>query len=270
MEWNDILTIKKYNLTIKGHSRGSEKTGFYIPQLKLFFDAGVQSYFEPEYIFITHGHTDHSFALPMLLTGIKTNPSIYVPTEFQILFRNFVNATYQLSEGKTDVMSEYPIIGVKENDIIKLKNNYSIKVYDLEHCMICRGYGLSVSKQKLKYEYSKLSKDEIIELKKKKMEISENVNEKILVYLTDTKPVFYKYPELFEYPYIITECTFMKDNEIEVAKKAGHTHWIDLKPIIETHPSITFVIIHMSMRYSREEIDIFFNEQKLSNIIIVK
>jgi ribonuclease Z len=269
LEWNDVINIKKYNISIKGHSRGSEKTGFYIPQLKLFFDSGIQSYFEPEYIFITHCHTDHSFALPMLLTGIKTNPTVYVPLESEILFKNFVNTTYQLSEHKSDVVSEYPIIGVKENEIIKLKNNYFMKVYKLEHRVPCCGYGLSVIKQKLRSEYINLPKEEIIKLKKSNVEISEPKEEKILVYLTDTNPVFCKYPEILEYPYIITECSFIKEEEIDVAKKAGHTHWSELKPIILSHPEIQFIIIHLSMRYSVTEINEFFEKEKLSNIIIV-
>lgn len=54
--WNYEFKINNH-LTIKGHSRGSEKTCFYIPQLKIYFDAGVQSYLEPKFIFITHCHS---------------------------------------------------------------------------------------------------------------------------------------------------------------------------------------------------------------------
>jgi len=72
-----VFTIPKYNLTIKGFSRAGDKTGFYIPQLHLFFDAGIQCYYQPEFIFITHCHTDHFFALSMLLTGIPTTPKIF-------------------------------------------------------------------------------------------------------------------------------------------------------------------------------------------------
>ena len=76
--WKYSMKLPDINLTLRGHSRGSEKTGFYIQELKLFLDAGIQSYYDPNFILITHCHSDHSFALPMLLTGIKTKPKIKI------------------------------------------------------------------------------------------------------------------------------------------------------------------------------------------------
>ena len=44
-----------YGLTIKGFSRGSQNTGFVIPELKLMFDAQMRSD-SCSHIFITHGN----------------------------------------------------------------------------------------------------------------------------------------------------------------------------------------------------------------------
>jgi len=265
--WDTIYKVPHHNLTIIGHSRGSEKTGFYIPELKLFFDAGLQSLFEPNYIFITHGHADHSFALPMLLTNIKTNPKIYVPYEQEKLFINFCDATFQLTMNDPNTKNKYPIVGVVENDIIEIGNMYSIKVYNLNHCVPCRGYGLRHQKTKLKKEYMNKTREEIKLLKEHKVEIIEIITEKILIYLTDTAPVFND--DILEYPVIITECTFYKPEEITVANTAGHTHWQSLKPIIETHPDKTFILIHLSMRYGLEEVTQFLKPFDFKNVILV-
>ena len=37
------IDITPYNLSLKGYSVATQKTGFMIPELSLFFDAGIQS-----------------------------------------------------------------------------------------------------------------------------------------------------------------------------------------------------------------------------------
>ena len=87
------MDLSGTQLTIRGHSRGSEQSCFYIPELKLHLDAGICGYYNPDYIFVTHCHSDHSFQLPMILTGLnrvgKNPPFIFAPQESKHLFQNF-------------------------------------------------------------------------------------------------------------------------------------------------------------------------------------
>jgi ribonuclease Z len=264
--WKEIIQLKPFDLTIRGFSQGGNKTGFYIPQLKLFLDAGIQSHFDPVNILITHSHSDHSFALPMLITGISTQPTIHVPIEHQQLFEHFVNATYQLTQGDSGVVSAYPIIGVKEHDIIRLTNHHYAEVFDLQHDVPCRGYGLYRLKSKLLPQFAHLSGTELSTLKRQNISITTEIRDNIVAYLTDTAPtIFDKYPQLFDYPYIMIECTFIHDTTIT----HDHTHWSQLQDYVRKYPSITFILIHFSRRYTSEEIIDFFKKQNLNNIIIV-
>jgi len=275
-DYPEILKIPKYCLTLKGWSRGSQNTGFCIPELKLLFDAQINSGFEPEFILITHGHTDHSASLPMRIININSDPQIFIPYESKQFLIDYINATFRMGYCDSSYTSKHNVIGVKADEQYILKNGFSMKVYDMDHNVPCRGYGLCKTKTKLKEEYISKSKNEIIALKKNGITITEDINEPILAYLTDTTHQIFKNEELFTYKYIITECTFLPcsskaDKEILLAEEAKHTHWNNLYPIIKAHPENIFLLIHFSHRYTIEELTQFKNNvsNELKNVIFV-
>lgn len=261
--WKSQVPIT--DLTIYGHSRGSEKTGFYIPQFKMFLDAGIQSQYQPERIFITHCHTDHSFALPMLLTGIKTKPKVYVPSASRDLFYNFVDATHQLSMNDRDTHTPHTIVGVSEHsDCIDIGSNYSVKTYNLSHGSVpTNGYGIIFHKMKLNAKYAGLPGDAIAKLRKTEKDVMIPIGESLLAYLTDTDvSVFGKYPDLLMYKYVMCECTFIGDEDID-----GHVSWKKLKPIVLANQGTKFILIHFSIRYLDVQILEFFRNEGISNVI---
>lgn len=270
----EIFKIPKYNLTIKGWSRGSQNTGFYIPELKLLLDTQSHQNFDPEFILITHTHTDHCFSLPMRLTCINTKPIIAIPKESQKFIVDFVNATFKMGYNNENYIVDHKFIGVSDKDTIPLKNNIYAKVFSLDHNVPCVGYGLNITKTKLKQEYLGINKNDILNLKQKGINITTSYDEPILAYLTDTTTsIFEKYPELLSYPYIMTECTFVPckqekiDKEIQLANDSKHTHWNFLYPIIKENPHVTFILIHFSNRYNDEELLKFKETIAEKNII---
>lgn len=280
---SDIYNIWKYsrdinNLKVHGHSRGSERSGFYIPELKLCLDSGIQMYFEPNHIFITHCHTDHSFALPMILTGISTKPYVYVPKEHVHLFNRFTKACYQLSKGSDRVKPKtHTTIGVSHGDTFPVKNNYYVKVYDLDHNVETRGYGIVRIKKKLKSEYTGVSGKDLVRIKKQGIEITEEVHENVLAYICDTTiKSLHDNDELFLFHHLLIECTFLTYQDDRHSrgndnKDHKHIHWDDLLPIVKDHPEITFHLIHFSSRYDDEDIDEFFRKEcakhNLTNVL---
>ena len=66
---------------------------------------------------------------------------------------------------------------------------------------------------------------------------------------------------LIRYSYIL----FLFNNNILFAR---HTHWSNLRPIIESNPQTIFILIHFSRRYKRKHIRETINKENLSNVVI--
>ena len=264
----EILRIEKFKLTLYGQSCALYNTGFLIPELKLLLDAQTRSKFDPEYIFVTHCHTDHCYSLPMRLVGISTKPLVLVPKESEGVIHNFCDATMALNSNGKITKFDANLTGVIPNDMFHMKNGYLVKVYDMDHSVPCRGYGLFYTKQKLKQEYVKCPKEDIIQLKKQNVQVTETITEPVIAYLTDTTPIiFQRDPELLQFPYIITECTFIDPHELELAHIAKHTHWIDLHPIVASNPQSMFILIHFSVRYTHDNLEHFQQSIQEKNVI---
>jgi ribonuclease Z len=277
--WNHEFKIPHTNFSLKGHSRAAEKTAFYIPQLNIFLDAGVQSPFNPEFIFITHTHSDHCFALPMILTNITTHPTIFVVNEMKNLIDNFIMSTYKLTAGTEDenlVKRNYlihPIINA-EKFSINTKGNQIIhvEVFKLDHTVPTCGYGFSSQKSKIKSEYRGKSSKEIIELKRNKVDITDTIIDPFLCYILDTSIEALNNESIFKYPTIIIECTFIKEEHQKQADETKHINWIQLFPYIKKYPEITFILCHFSLRYQNIDIENFFKEEtqlhQIDNIVV--
>jgi ribonuclease Z len=91
-------------------------------------------------------------------------------------------------------------------------------------------------------------------------------------YICDTSiAILSTYPQIFNYPIIIIECTFLYPDERENAVATKHIHWEELLPYVIQYSNIIFVLIHFSLRYKDAEILEFFNIQKdIHNISNIK
>jgi len=166
----------------------------------------------------------------------------------------------------------YDIFPCLPSESHKVDNKYMVDIVKCDHTVPCVGYCFYESRNRLKTEYKGLSKEEMIQLRKKNVEVSEQFKFPIFVFLGDTThEVFVMNPQIFEYPVIIVECTFLYEDHILEAEKSKHMHWKNLQPFIVANPKCIFVLIHFSLRYSDKDVTKFFNdmaEKKPENIVL--
>ena len=130
--------------------------------------------------------------------------------------------------------------------------------------------GLYRQKSRLKLQYASLPKSKLGKLfrdnKLKNIAMTESYKEGIIFYTGDTKIQLLRtrYKEILPfYKYIIHEVTFLgqpSTNLDKSSEKKGHTHYAQLHPWICAFPDTTFICVHWSLRYSRNDVLDFFNE----------
>jgi ribonuclease Z len=267
--------------TLQGRSVAGDRTGFKIKELDMILDAGIMTKSNPKIILMTHTHTDHAFALPTIIEG-NTNPAIVImPREAEEAVRGFLDSYRNLvtcsgieanaKQMKDLNLIQYAALGSNESFAYTHKNKHiTINVLSLTHRVPTNGYVISEIRDKLLPKYKGLPGKEIGKLKKGGVQITQSTIVPLFAYITDTSidGVIDNYDTIMKSPVVIIECTFLDKETADKRKYTKHICWNELEPIVRANSKTTFILIHISNRYSYDEIFNHFNATKLHNIVV--
>ena len=288
--WVREMKIPGTPWTICGDSRSALRTAFYIKDLDMMLDAGLQNFKHPNYIYITHTHGDHIGELPFTLIGSHIGTAedepvhIYVPRKAVRYIREYIDKLFTTNgmypqPSREEIDNYYVVHGLVPGE--KLYHNLKcanlvIEVFECDHRIPTISYGFSEVKDKLKPEYLGLEGREIAKLRKAGTQVTAPITYKRFAYVCDTTiMVFDLNHTLIEYPVIMIECTFLEAAEEAHASVTGsdsmeekkHIYWPQLRPYAEKYPEKTFILFHFSKRYKGHEIRDFFENEDLPNVI---
>ncbi len=267
--------------TILGKSVASKGTCFYVPEMKIMLDCGIDSEYLAEHVFVTHLHSDHSKSIPLSivqLTNAKFKQNnkkinIYVPEEMKEYVRNYIDAFYVMSKNNKfhKAHTKYNLIGVTTDTRIEtsIRNTrYIVEIIKCHHTVPCVGYGFIEVRKRLKEEYKPIMHDfkKLAELRKSGVEIQEDFEVPQFCYLGDTTEHVFKNQLLEKYKTIMVECTFLENDTIEHAKTKKHMHIVNLLPVIHLHKDKIFILYHFSFRHDKDNIHEYFKDY--SNVIV--
>ena len=274
--WNYKKSLKDMGLpvTLQGYALSARHSGFYIPEWKVMFDAGISSDFSDiKYIFITHCHSDHIGKLIPILHGIKSQPNIYVPKGLKKFVHNHLVTFRQMTQMNED-RTDYPgtIHEVEPGNVIQVNIGsgiHEVEVFATDHTVPSQGYAISKYVKQKKPEYMDRPDSELKVLAQQGVAIKDTIKYNLIVYTGDTNNnVFYMNPQIDwnSFKIIITECTYIdsihdaKDkadgvgtvDELVIRNK--HNSFNNLMQTLVDYPDTTYIFCHWSLRYKKEDI----------------
>mmetsp|Transcript_17309 Transcript_17309/g.18050 ORF Transcript_17309/g.18050 Transcript_17309/m.18050 type:complete len:321 (+) Transcript_17309:50-1012(+) len=270
------------NIEFIGVSRAASGTAIAIPQLRIQLDAGMNVYnFHPDSVFVTHCHADHSFRLTHFVSRSKP-PKFFMPTSMTDLVESYLFASQQLSNGSVMNKDDYDVnhhtigtIGGEKLEGFSKNKDLGAYVINCDHGHTQSiGYAFYLKQKKLCRHLQGQDKSNISRMAKEGIQVTEEIETPLFIFLGDTTPnVFDSNYQNSAFTYlqlgwkvVFVECTFLSNDEIDNASRTGHTHWTQLKPVIESYPDVTFVLMHFSRRYKKTDVEEFFRNENIHNI----
>ncbi len=259
---NHPTELKCGAFSLEGYSRSTIETYVKVNELNICFDIGKcpMSLVHIPQVFISHFHGDHSLGLTYYiahrnLAKLETG-KIYVPASAEKAVQDLIRTQAALEQARRD----YELIPVESGMEIEFKRNMTMRMFDTDHRIPSVGFQVIETRQKLKPEYQNLKQAEIVALKQKGIEIVSPIHIPHMTYVGDsTIKVFDWHPEILTSEILITECTFLTDDHYEEAEKRKHIHIKDIVPWLDQIESKYIVLMHFSMRYTRQEIKYHVN-----------
>lgn len=278
-EWTVWRFNDKSGLTLKGYSRSTDATFFHVKELGMGLDAGGSQGRRPPFVFLTHGHTDHSNSLPYM-AGLPEGITIYAPEEIIGHLEAFIRATKEMNNfsgsGNGHYTPRHTLVGVMPGQVIDpclgpRHSQWSARVFKCTHAVPCVGYAFQTTVSRLRADLVGLEGSVIKGLRKQGVTVTEPHVVPRFAYVGDTSiVVFADNPWLLDFPIIILECTFLEECHADRCARDGHITWPQLEPYVRQNRQVTFVLIHFSLRYSAAEIKAFFGAIKTDypNVVV--
>ena len=155
--WRKQRNIPGTNYTLTGHSRAAEKTGFRIIELDIALDAGIASYQDIKWVFLTHTHMDHAHGCSQFCVD-KKDIIFYTPIESSDYLCNYINSGLQMNNHRRSSSFNkcFEVIGISSNDKITINKDRNtdiiIDIIKCDHSIPTVGFCFSESRSKLKSE----------------------------------------------------------------------------------------------------------------------
>ena len=246
-----LSQIEFGDFSLAGYSVAGEESLIIAPELDVVFDIGKcpREALNVNHVLLSHGHMDHVAGLPYYFAqrdfqGMPCGTAV-VPGDLVDPLVDLMKAWGRV-EGHTP---PYHFVGLRPGEDYEIRRGLIARTFPTRHVVSSLGYSVIDVRQRLKEEFLGLDGPQIVDLKKKGVEITRRVEVPLVAYLGDTGKAHYAaLPCVADAKVLLLECTFFDEDHIKRARAGKHVHIGDLPEMLEGMNNERIVIIHVTRR----------------------
>ncbi len=244
---------------LRGYSAAGEESYYVLPELGIAFELGraPRDVLTADHVFLSHGHMDHAAGIAYYFAQryfIDNPPGhLYVAAEL-------VDPIERLLRIWAEIDGRIPpanLHAVEPGQDVELRRDLLVRPFQVNHP--CRGRDRSVVhtlgfsvievRRKLLPQYQGLSGPQIVELKKREIDVTQRVEMPLVTYCGDTTVgSFLELDHVRRSRVLLLECTFFDPQHVERARAGNHTHVIDLRDVLGKLENEHILLTHVSRR----------------------
>jgi ribonuclease Z len=252
-----LSELKVAGLTLRGVTVGGIMTCLMCPEIGVMFDVGPQLPGQMKYdtILVSHGHQDHLGGLPYLVSQRKMHKTtplrVHLPQEVQAPLRTIIEAWSQIE----DFQLEVDLQGHMPGATVELAKSHRATAVRSVHRVPSLAWIVERVSRRLRPEYAERAGEDLAQLRRDGVEITEPHVEPVLCVTGDTQiELFVDRPEIRRARVLVHEVTGWDDRRnVEQVRKWGHTHVDELIEHVEKFEGDALVLVHRSPRHSRAQ-----------------
>ncbi len=236
---------------VVGYSLAGEETVIALPEFNVCFDAGraPREMVTIDTLCVSHGHMDHAAGVPYYLsqrTFIGTHAGRVILHQDLVSRFKVLMECWARIEGHP---SPAEWVGLVHDQEFPLRRDLVIRAFDVNHGECALGFSLIERRKKLKPQYADHTGPQLVELKKKGIEIVNEVDVPLVAYCGDTADgPFFDLDYVRNARLMILECTFFDPEHVVRAEAGKHLHVRDLRTILPRLRCPNILVTHVTRR----------------------
>lgn len=251
------MRIEAAGLEIEGVSIAGHESFYKVPAFHslLEFGRAPEDVVAYSTICLTHGHLDHAAGLAHHASRrrLARLPAarVFAPEEAVPDLEAWLAISQRLENVEYGVHLTPAVAGGS----VLLRNDLSVRFLPGRHRVPTVGYLFSEVRRKLADEFAGLAGEEIAALRASGRDVTRREEIPLLAYPGDCGvEIFEAVPELFHAKVLLIECSFVRADDRDRARRYAHLHLEDIAERARLFQNEAIVLTHFSMRYRPAEI----------------